>query len=181
MGLILLDLDGTLVADALWEDEGKLQRRQYDLFTEPVLLPNRWDRLNQCARDGDRFAIVTNQGGVAWGYHTQAEVYQRIGATLRQLEFFWGRPFSVHVAFKHPRATLPQFKGDDGRKPAPAMLEAALTVHDVDLTSSRAEPGPEGSVDFYPAALMVGDRAEDEEAANSANVTYMAAGAFFGA
>jgi histidinol phosphatase-like enzyme len=172
MGLVLLDLDGTLVADALVEVETptgtKLQRRQHERFHEPVLLPNVYERLHDLADQGDSFAIVTNQGGVAWGYHTQAEVYERIGRTLAQLSFFWGRPFSVHVAFMHPKATLPQFKGDDGRKPAPTMLNAAIGSF-----------GPVGLGEEF-AAVKVGDRAEDEEAAQAAGVRFEDPGQFFG-
>lgn len=167
MGLLLMDLDGTLIPNALVEVDGKLQRRQHELYTEPTLLPNRYERLKQSADEGDRFAIVTNQGGVAWGYHTQGEVYARIAATLRQLAFFWHRPFSVHVAFMHPRATVPQFKGDDGRKPSPFMLGEALGAHHIDLGSPAT------------AALMVGDRDEDREAAHSAQVDFATADEFF--
>ncbi len=163
MGLLLLDLDGTLIDNALVEVDGKLQRHQHELYTEPTLLPNRYERLKQSADEGDSFAIVTNQGGVAWGYHTQAEVYARIAATLRQLCFFWGRPFSVHVAFMHPRATVPQFKGDDGRKPSPFMIGEALGCH-------QAPAAP---------VLMIGDRDEDREAAESAQVDFVHADDFF--
>jgi HAD superfamily hydrolase (TIGR01662 family) len=167
MGLVMLDLDGTLVADAIVEVDTptgtKLQRHQHERFHEPRLQANVYDTLHELARQEDSFAIVTNQGGVAWGYHTQAEVYQRIGATVAQLSFFWGRPFSVHVAFMHPKATLPQFKGDDGRKPADEMLAAALVGHGAGLDES----------------VMVGDRGEDEEAAKAAGVTFTPAFQFF--
>lgn len=176
MGLIMLDLDGTLVADALVEVETptgtKLQRRQSELYTEPALLPNRYEVLQAAAAEGDSFAIVTNQGGVAWGYHTQAECLRRITNTVGRLSAFWGQPFSVHVAYMHPKATVPQFKGDDGRKPAPAMLADALEVH---------QPG--GNLDPHeglPAAIMVGDRDEDREAAEAAGVEYAHPSEFFG-
>lgn len=165
MGLLLLDLDGTLIPNALVEVDGKLQRRQHELYTEPTLLPNRYEVLKKAAEEGDSFAIVTNQGGVAWGYHTQGEVYARIACTLRQLSFFWARPFSVHVAFMHPRATVPAFKGDDGRKPSPFMIGEALGAH-----HAHAD---------IDTALMVGDRDEDREAAESAQVDFVFAEEFF--
>lgn len=175
MGLIMLDLDGTLVADAIVEVDTptgtKLQRRQSELYTEPQLLERRYGRLKQSAEEGDSFAIVTNQGGVAWGYHTQAEVYQRIGRTLERLCFFWGQPFSVHVAWMHPRATLPQFKGDDGRKPAPTMIQKAREAH-----TSETDLEQWGLISNV---LMVGDRDEDREAAAAAGVDFALAGDFF--
>lgn len=164
MGLILLDMDGTLVDNPLVETEGKLQRPQDQRFHEPVLRPNVFETLHDYALEGDSFAIVTNQGGVAWGYHTAAEVYERIGRTVALLQFFWVQPFSVHVAFKHPGATIPGFKGDDGRKPSDTMLAAALVVHGAALDE----------------AVMVGDRDEDEKAAEAAGVTFTPAFQFFG-
>lgn len=175
MGLICLDLDDTLIAGALVEVETptgtKLQRRQHELYTEPVLAPRRHEILKRVAEEGDRFAIVTNQSGVAWGFHTQAEVYRRIASTIGLLECFWGQPFSVHVAFMHPRATLPQFKGDDGRKPSGQMIWQAREAH--------------GLLDFDPAAghapdtIMVGDRDEDRGAAETAGVDFVPAESFF--
>lgn len=175
MGLIMLDLDGTLVADAIVEIETekgtKLQRRQHELFHEPVLLENRLNVLDTAREEGDSFAIVTNQGGVAWGYHTQAEVYQRIGCALRQLAFFGGQPFSVHVCFAHERATVDGFKADaERRKPSPAMLNEAVEAHG--LTGHEFEGGSQ--------VLMVGDRDEDYEAAAAAGVDFVPAEDFFG-
>jgi D-glycero-D-manno-heptose 1,7-bisphosphate phosphatase len=172
MGLLCLDLDGTLVDDALIEEDGKLQRPQDQLFHEPVLRPNVFEVIDRSALEGDRFAIITNQGGVAWGYHTQAEVRQRISRAVALLDFFRGRPFSVHVAWDHPRATVAQFRSDKEevgrRKPGPAMILEAIDRHIGIGTSSL---GLE--------VIMVGDRPEDEEAAKAASVDFSPAGDFF--
>lgn len=172
MGLICLDLDGTLVANTLEEIDGKLQRLQSESFTRPQLLPRRREILEPFALAGDRFAIVSNQGGVAWGYHTQREVYERIGATLAQLDFFWGQPFSLHIAWKMEKGNLlPQFRGDDGRKPAPTMIQRAITHH---LTPTI------GMVpDALEQTMMVGDRDEDREAAEAARCCFEHADEFF--
>jgi len=178
MGLIILDLDGTLVADALVEvsaGEGKtkLERRQHELYTAPTLLDNRLNVLGRAAEEGDSFAIVTNQGGVAWGYHTQAECYERIACTLRQLAFFGGRPFSVHVCFSHERATVQGFKiGAERRKPSSAMLEEALRAHNCEFHEFHGWNIP---------PVMVGDREEDKLAAQAAGVDFVAADEFFAA
>jgi histidinol phosphatase-like enzyme len=171
MGLFLLDLDGTLVDDAVLEVDGKLQRPQHQLFHEPVLRPNVFETLQRHAEEGDWFSIVTNQGGVAWGYHTKAEVYARIGRALQLLEFFWSAPFTVEVAFHHPRASMPQFKGEGIRKPSPAMLRGAMIAHGID-------PGHLDQAS--PSILMLGDREEDKLAAEAAHVDFMLAGDFFG-
>jgi histidinol phosphatase-like enzyme len=179
MGLILLDLDGTLVEDAIVElenpDSAKgftLGRRQHELYSEPTLKPHVYETLKRHADEGDRFAIVTNQGGVALGYHTQAEVYGRIARTAALLSMFWSRPFSVHVAWMMPKGYVPGFKGDDGRKPASDMLEAAMLASNP-LLPEGDEPQPE-------PVLMVGDRDEDRDAAAAAGVDFATAGSFFG-
>ncbi len=167
MGLICLDLDGTLVENALVEVEGKLQRPQHNVYTASTLLPNRFEVTANAAAEGDRFAIVTNQGGVAWGYHTQAEVDLRIALAIGQLHFFHGAPFTVHVAFGHPRATVKQFKELEGevsrRKPAPTMLLEAMNAHGMEQAET----------------LMVGDLGTDEEAAKAAGVDFVTAEDFF--
>lgn len=167
MGLLLLDLDGTLVADALFRGtEERLQRRQEERYGEPLLLEGRREKLRGFAGEGDRFAIITNQGGVAWGYHTEAEVYERIGSTLRQLDYFWERPFSVHVAFEYPgNRALPQYRGESRRKPAPTMIEEALEAHGFDGVNEEC--------------LMVGNGTDDELAAHAADVEYVEADDFF--
>jgi histidinol phosphatase-like enzyme len=173
MGLICLDLDGTLVDDALVEEDGKLQRPQDQLFHEPVLRPHVAEVIQRSAQEGDNFAIITNQGGVAWGYHTQAEVRQRISRAVMLLDFFHGRPFSVHIAWDHPRATITQFRSDKEevcrRKPGPTMI-----VEAIDRQFPRRTEDP-----TEPMVLMVGDRPEDEEAAAAAGVAFDAAGSFF--
>lgn len=179
MGLIMLDLDGTLVEDALVQMGSKLQRRQYELYTEPVLLPRRLDVLARAAEEEDCFAIVTNQGGVAWGYHTQAEVYERIGCALRQLAFFGGQPFSVHVCFSHERATVDGFKANaDRRKPSSTMLEEAMRVHGPAVI---AQAGGVLDAELVRSnSMMVGDRDEDRGAAEAAGVDFVLAEDFFG-
>lgn len=183
MGLILLDLDGTLVEDAIVELENPesakgftLGRRQHELYTEPTLKPNVYETLKGHADEGDSFAIATNQGGVALGYHTQAEVYGRISKTCALLSMFWGQPFSVHVAWMMPKGYVPGFKGDDGRKPAANMLLAAMSGA-IGLSGGPCEPGS-----FVAGALpvMVGDRDEDRDAAAAAGVEFEDAANFFG-
>lgn len=182
MGLIMLDLDGTIVEDAIVELENPaaakgftLGRRQHELYSEPTLKPHVYETLKQRADEGDSFAIVTNQGGVALGYHTQAEVYARIAKTCALLSMFWARPFSVHVAWMMPNGYLPGFKGDDGRKPAPTMLLAAIERH----LLNGFEHAPVGSAVMIDP-LMVGDRDEDQAAAEAAGADFRWAFDFFG-
>lgn len=166
MGLVCLDLDGTLVESALEEVDGKLQPAP-GVFNEPELIgAHVFDVLERRAREGDSFAIVTNQGGVAWGYHTEAEVWARIGRTVGLLGGFFGRPFSIHVCFVHPRATIARYReGHERRKPSGAMIEEAVRAH--------GTPGEAGDL------VMVGDLADDEKAAEAAGAEFIPAGTFF--
>lgn len=168
MGLLLLDLDGTLVDSSLEEVDGKLGPAP-GVFTEPRLRPNVRDVIQRAALEGDSFAIITNQGGVAWGYATEEEVYARIGRTVALLNGFFGRPFSIHVCFAHERATVKRYRdGHERRKPSGAMLREAMSAH-----TPSSEPGLTGAV------LMVGDLEADKEAAAAAGVDFVAAGTFF--
>lgn len=168
MGLLCLDLDGTLVHSSLEEVDGKLGPAP-GLFTEPRLLPGVYQVLERAALEGDLFSIVTNQGGVAWGYATVEEAYARIGRTVGLLDGFFGRPFTIHVCFAHPRATMPAFKeGHERRKPSGTMIREAIDAHiGVGVSSIDLE------------VLMVGDLDDDKKAAEDAVVDFAQAGDFF--
>lgn len=168
MGLLCLDLDGTLVESALEEVEqggkSKLQPAP-GLFTEPRLRPNVAKVVERMALDGDSFAIVTNQGGIAWGYYTEEEAWARIGRAVALLHGFYGRPFSVHVCFAHPKATIERYRGGhERRKPSGAMINEAMRAH--------------GSWARFQV-VMVGDLEADEAAARDAGVDFVPAGQFF--
>lgn len=111
-----------------------------------------------------RFALVTNQGGVAFGYQTVEQVYAKIGRVLAAFSFFDGCPVSVHVAFNHPKATVEQYRRDDRiRKPGPGMLLQAMRRHRMDAVTT----------------VMVGDMHSDRHAAGAAGVRYYDAEEFF--
>lgn len=171
MGLLCLDLDGTLVESSLVERDGKLQPA-LGLFTEPRLRPNVYDVIQRSALEGDSFAIVTNQGGVAWGYATAEEAYARISRTIGLLDCFFGRPLSIHVCFAHPRATIERYReGHYRRKPNPSMIFEATAAHGdngIGVTGKHEEP-----------VLMVGDLDDDKRAAVAAGVDFVHASEFF--
>lgn len=170
MGLLCVDLDGTVVESALEEIDGKLQPVS-GIFVEPKIRPNVFHVLERAALEGDEFAIVTNQGGVAWGYATEAEAKLRIARAVAQVNFFFGRPFSVHVCFAHPRATIHHYReGHERRKPGPKMIQEALRAHGYQGCPPDTPP-----VDV----LMVGDLETDAQAAEAAGVDFASAGDFF--
>jgi D-glycero-D-manno-heptose 1,7-bisphosphate phosphatase len=159
--LTMLDIDGTLCRSFLREGG---QRADFDLVE---FLPFRQARLRALADEfGACFALVTNQAGVAMGYQTDYQVHAKIGRILAGLEFFYGRPHSVHVCFTHDKPKLAHYTtqpGDDRRKPGPGMLLEAMRVHGTGRTASR----------------FVGDMQTDEQAAAAAGVEYVDAQAFF--
>jgi HAD superfamily hydrolase (TIGR01662 family) len=160
--LYLLDLDDTLITSG-FECGVWVKDRAYSDFE---LLPNVKDRLRFITeRDaGARFAIITNQAGVAYGYQTEDEVRAKIAAVLAALEFFWSRPFSLHICFNHPKATVDLYRYDDPRrKPNPGMLEEAMRWH----------------VDRLPGAVYVGDLPTDKLAAEAAGIQYLHPEEFF--
>jgi D-glycero-D-manno-heptose 1,7-bisphosphate phosphatase len=165
MGLLCFDLDGTLVESALEEVDGKLGPRPGEIFTEPRLRPNVHEVVKTAAEEGDRFAIVTNQGGVAWGYATEIEAWARIGRAVALLDGFFSQPFSIHACFAHPRATIARYReGHERRKPSGAMIVEATATHYM-----------AGGTDV----TMVGDLDGDREAADAAGVEFIPAGTFF--
>lgn len=157
--LYLFDIDGTLIRSFMREGE-----RDHP-FDEVEVLPGRLERLDDLYLNGNAFGLVTNQGGVAFGYQTEAQIFDKIGNVLRAVSFFAGYPTSVHVCIEHPKAKIETLRETRGRrKPDPGMIYEAMRVHDR----------------FSSDVLFVGDMATDEEAAVKAGVAYQDAAVFFG-
>lgn len=167
--LYMFDLDGTLI-------EGFLSRNEDGTFAEPlpfervVLLPGRAGKLYALAQQGARFAIVTNQGGVAFGQQMPADVFRKLGVVTAAFKGFYGAPVSFHYCFTHPQGKLAEYRlASPRRKPGPGMLLEAVRVH-------AAGHG----------SRFVGDLPTDREAADAARasgiaVTYHDAEEFFDA
>ncbi|MEM9882654.1 MAG: HAD family hydrolase [Planctomycetota bacterium] len=104
---------------------------------------------------GYRVVVVTNQGGVARGAYTEADVdavHDRIETLIRQrangarIDAFYFCPF-------HPQGTVAAYKKEHPtRKPKPGMLTQAAADLDLDLSQS----------------WMVGDALRDVEAGAAA-------------
>jgi D-glycero-D-manno-heptose 1,7-bisphosphate phosphatase len=168
--LFIFDLDGTLIEGFL--DKKPREGHEWvdgEMYDAVELLPNVKDRLRYIAErdDSARFAICTNQAGVAFGYQTEDEVRAKVAKVLAELEFFWGHSFSIHICFNHPEATIDLYRYDDlRRKPEPGMLIEATKSHQY--------------ADALPMqALFVGDMEVDKQAASAANIPYLDHDAFF--
>lgn len=205
MRLVLLDMDGTLIepfletrscrkclgtghqpGDAVWGVPREKCRacrgtgvtgsrsKRYDTVT---LLPGRQERVKALLAAGDRVAIVTNQGGVAFGYQSKEQATEKIGQVLSATGIPGrgirtrpsrkrGQP-GAYAAFLHPKATVEEFvcsEASDWRKPGGGMIRQAMRDYGV---------GPADVV-------MVGDMDTDRLAAVAAGVAYRDADEFFG-
>lgn len=162
--LYAFDIDGTLVRSFMREGG---EAADYDKIE---VLPGRREKIERlAAQPGARFALITNQGGVAFGYQLPAQVFRKIGLIAAEFRFFHGRPFSVHIAFHHPKATVKEWRCVEGgdyaeyRKPGPGMLVEAIGRHKADTSTT-----------WY-----VGDLDSDALAASRAGVRYIDAEEFF--
>lgn len=155
--LIIFDLDGTLVEDHLIDTPAGLKPRTDRHYTEVVPLAGARERVREIGPEA-RFAIATNQGGVALGFQVEQEVRTRIAAALMAFDYFDGRPFSIHYCTHHPAAHDEKLRLPDQlrrRKPNGGMLEEACDLH------------------HAPRSLMIGDRDTDRAAAEAAGIDYL--------
>jgi D-glycero-D-manno-heptose 1,7-bisphosphate phosphatase len=148
-GLLLLDRDGTLIAE-----------RGYLADPEGVeLVPEAVASLRLARWRGWAAGLLTNQGGIGLGRFGWAELAAVQEALVHALQVE-GLALDVALACPyHPRGPHPRFGGSApvplGRKPNPGMVQLATRL--VGL-------GPEAEI------LVVGDKTADVEAGRSAGV-----------
>lgn len=146
--LVMLDRDGVLNVNHGW-----------------VATPERWEwlpgaieavkYLNRC---GALVAIVTNQAGIARGLYTEAEYLAFERWVADQLALHGAHTDAVYHCPHHPsEGTSDLTRVCDCRKPAPGMLNAALTDFGVDAKR----------------AVFIGDTESDMAAAEAAGVRGM--------
>lgn len=194
MKLLALDIDGTVIRSFMREG-GK--RADYDIVEllpwcaagTPWPVPSGWQE-----GEGFQVVLVTNQGGVAHGYQTVAQVCSKIMRTFDALfggrDMLWandcircgparddlldwrGLPFGgvrrprAYVAFGLKDARLPRFKIDaDDPWRKPGPGMLRAALRDYDVSAEDA--------------LFVGDMDSDRGAAEAAGVPYMDAADFF--
>ena len=98
------------------------------------LLPTVHDATQLLKRSGFTLIVVSNQGGVARGKYTPADVESVNVEVNHQLASaisgFYFCPY-------HPDGSVPEFTREHpDRKPAPGMLQTAAEDFDIDLSSS---------------------------------------------
>jgi histidinol-phosphate phosphatase family protein len=151
--VLFLDRDGTL--------DRSLGDRPPNHPGEVELLPGVGSKLRQYAALGWRLVIVTNQGGVAFGYQTEADMHAVHRAVLDAL------PVAVDASYlcpHHPEGTIARYAfACPNRKPAPGAILDALARFGVAAAD----------------CLFVGDQESDRQAAEAVGVPFSWAGDFF--
>lgn len=155
--LYLFDLDDTLIS-------GYMSNVNKDYHTWRVL-PGRFEKLRDLQARGDAIAIVTNQGGVAFGFVSEQDAWIKIYAAA----FDCGLPpdtIRTYACFHDVRGKPPYNdpKQAARRKPGGAMIREAI--------ADNPEQAALG-------VLYVGDREEDQQAAQDAGVPFQWSHLFF--
>ncbi len=154
--IYLFDMDGTLI-------EGFLNPKQP--YERVEVLPGRKEKLAELHSAGHVIGIVTNQGSIAFGYNTEEDARTKLALALQKLDLPPDTPLAI--CFSDPRSKDSRYNQPEDcgrRKPSGAMIRELMQVH--------ADVVPSG-------VLFVGDRPEDEKAAQDAGVEFMWADAFF--
>ena len=164
MKLLLVDLDGTLREPLSGAD---FTRHPRDF----KVIPNADKALAHYHRESWLIVGITNQGGVAVGFKSLGNCIEEQRYTFQlfpQLSSILFCPdfegkicyqcIPEHIDCYNLGQKYPQLIGKF-RKPNPGMLEACLLAHNVNPCES----------------WMVGDRLEDEKAAEAAGINFMAA------
>ncbi len=153
--LIGFDCDGSLVTTK----SGATFRKD---AADWKWLPGRFEKIRELIEQGKRVVVITNQGGVAYGFMRAEDILHELQKMCRSV----GIPIGgLYVCYTHPDGRLPEYRmKDDRRKPGPGMLREAMR-------DFGAEPD---------STLYVGDRYEDMDAAKAAGVDFQSAIQFFG-
>ncbi len=153
--ILYLDIDSTVRKGATELGHFVNRPEDVDVFPEAVTMMQRWKD------SGGRIVGVSNQGGIALGLVSLADVIATMAETYNQA----GRLFDRIVWCRHhPAAADPEMARCWCRKPAIGLIvEAAISL-------AEQHQG-----EYYPPhlALMVGDRPEDQACAAAASINFV--------
>lgn len=124
---VFLDKDGTLVENVPYNvDPGQMR-----------LTPGAGEGLAALHRAGYRLIVISNQSGVARGYFPE-EALEGVAERLGELFAETGVPLAgFHYCPHHPGGSVARYAVScDCRKPAPGLILAAASEHNVDAGKS---------------------------------------------
>lgn len=155
--LFIFDKDRTLVSG--------LENRPANTPDEQQPLPNVVARLNQLRAADHKLAIASNQGGVAWGFISEADAQALIKDAAEKVggvDYWRCCCYDVRAATRNPDSKYA--RKSYRRKPAPGMLKEIMRAAGV-----------------IPAnTIMIGDQESDRLAAEAAGCGFAWATEFFG-
>lgn len=149
--VFIFDKDGTLtttVSDKICPNDPK----------DILVLPDVYQCLGGLRYAGAKLAVVTNQGGVAYGIFNEMQAWDVLLTTARKV----GGLDTIKVNFYHERGCLKRFYKDKA-KPKPDMLYEVLKELDVPMD----------------AAVFIGGGFTDEATAHSCGMSFVWAHDFF--
>lgn len=157
MTIYIFDKDGTLI--------GGLGNRPANTPAEQQPLPGVVAKLAALRAAGHKLAIASNQGGVAWGFISEAEARALVrdaAAKVGGVDHWRCCCFDERAAAKNPDSPFarPSYR----RKPRPGILRELMRAAGI------------GAAD----TIMIGDQESDKQAAEAAGCGFVWARDFFG-
>lgn len=151
--LLFLDRDGTL--------NRSFGHRPPNTVDEVELLPNVRETLSRYVTEGWKLVVISNQGGVAHGYISEAQAWAIQDRVIELL----GLPVAASYLCPH-------------------QVGAEVAAYDLDCPNRKPNPGfiLKALEQFQAQArdcLFVGDFESDQQAAQAAGVSFCWADAFF--
>ncbi len=150
--LIVFDCDGTLVEPI---SGGEFRKSPDDW----QFIGNRLEVCHDLIKAGYKMSLASNRGDVAYNYASEeASKHSMHVIALAVGALDW------HACFNHPKASIERYRKEDyDRKPNPGMLFKSMAYH----------------FEYPATTLFVGDRPEDQFAAQHAGCIFMWANEFF--
>lgn len=143
---IFLDRDGVIN-----HDHAYVHKIEEFEFIEGV-----FDACRHFVAKGYILIVVTNQSGIGRGYYDEAQFAQLTDWMKARFIDEGCELAEVYFCPHHPKKALPQYLLDcQCRKPAPGMLNQAISAFNIDVKKS----------------MMIGDKLSDIKAAENAGVT----------
>jgi D-glycero-D-manno-heptose 1,7-bisphosphate phosphatase len=135
---VFIDLDWTLIKT---KSEATFPKHLDDW----ELMPGMIDALRPFWKAGFKILVISNQGGIEAGHHTEEEIEGKLFKVLTEVfnRLVYGQPTAVHDSINPNEYAgridyfyCPSFKAHPDRKPEPGLIFRAAEKHGIDLKRS---------------------------------------------